>query len=128
SVTAPTRSPGSARTFGCPNCGATFTSSDGHACSFRDQVVDTGRFDWRVTGSWTPGASERPPSSAGTLAERGTDAPARRHPRLDAELTELRRDDPPLSDAARGERVGHLFREIDAGWTARDLGVLRPWV
>jgi hypothetical protein len=123
-----TRAPGAARTFPCPNCGAPFASSDGHACAYCAQVVDNGRFDWLVHAIVVHEQRERRPATVGTIPEHGTDLPTRRHPEADARLAALLTDDPAVTDVALDARLRAIHGEITTAWNMRDLPRLRPWV
>jgi predicted lipid-binding transport protein (Tim44 family) len=122
------RPPTTARAFLCPSCGAPFSSSDDQTCAYCAQVVDSGRFDWQAEAVVLHDQRSQPPALTGTVAERGTHEATVIHPRMRERWAELQVADPAQTTEAIGARLRLIYDELNAGWNARDLGRLRPWV
>jgi len=114
--------------FHCPNCGAPFQSAGGGRCSYCNQVVTDGRFDWSVQAITVLAAEARPPALTGTVAEVGTDFPTVFHPQVAARRAQLLADDPAATDEALTARLHLLYDQLNAAWTHLDLKPARPYV
>jgi predicted lipid-binding transport protein (Tim44 family) len=123
----PTRPWKGVRTFGCPSCGAPFRAS-GTKCSACGQVVAGGVFDWSVDQIDVGSIENAPPALSGTDEEYGTDLPTVADPDAVAAWQELAASDPQLTDAALAGRIGLIFNELQAAWSAMELGGVRPFV
>ena len=122
------RPPGAARDFPCPNCAAPFTSADRQRCDYCGEVVDTGRFDWLVRFVRLLRNEARPPQVAGSVPERGTTRPTVHSAALGMRWAELRAADPAVSDDSLARRLMLIHAELNAAWTALDLGTVRAYV
>lgn len=122
------RPPGGDTTFPCPNCGAPFQSSDGARCEYCSEVVNNGRFDWLVVAATLTHQDVRPPALTGTIQERGTDLPTYEQPGVHQRWMSLQHDDPAITDQGFGNRLGHLFAQINDAWSRMDQRALRPHV
>jgi hypothetical protein len=127
-LAAKSRPPDKTRVFGCPNCGAPLEEIRDHTCRYCKKVVDTGEFDWLVGGWSTLRREERGPMLTGTTEEVGTDDPTIVAADARARWTELTQRDPKLSWTPFVARVGLVFREFHAAWTAQDLRRMRPFL
>jgi predicted lipid-binding transport protein (Tim44 family) len=114
--------------FHCPNCGAPFQSAGGGRCSYCNQVVTDGRFDWSVQSITVLAAEDRPPALTGTVEEVGTDFPTISHPQVAARRAQLLQDDPAATDEALEARLRLLYDQLNAAWTKLDLKPARPYV
>ncbi|MBI5547898.1 MAG: Tim44 domain-containing protein [Deltaproteobacteria bacterium] len=123
------RPPERASKIGCPSCGAALTEVRGNTCSYCQQVVDTGAFDWRVDGIDLVGRVARPPAvSLGGEVESGTDLPTLTAPDALPNLQTLEARDPALTLDAFRARAEMVFRELQAAWSAREWLRVRPYV
>jgi len=128
-VTARSRPPEKARTIGCPNCGAALTALRGSTCSFCNQVVDTGAFDWRVVGVEVLQREPRPPrAGGGGGVEQGTQLPTLKAPDTDQRLAALAARDPEFSVEGVRARAEMVFLELQAAWSDREWERVRPYV
>jgi hypothetical protein len=123
-----TRASELARSFHCPNCGAPASAQGGDRCEYCGQVVGGGHFDWNVAGIDSFRVEGRELALGGTSQEVGTDWPTVFHPALAARRAELLRDDPAATDEAIAARLGLIYTEFNAAWTALDLRPVRPFV
>ena len=120
--------PGKSRDFPCPNCGAPFSSTDNQTCSYCGEVVNSGRFDWLVTSVQLLTQEQRPPPLGGYAEEQGTFSDSIVAPDFYDKQAALQADDPQLTDQAFGARVALIYKELNQGWTARDIEHIRPYV
>ncbi len=122
------RPPEKARVIGCPSCGAALTALRGSTCSYCNQVVDTGAFDWRVDSVQVLQREQRVPQSGGGGVEQGTDLPTLRAPDAEQRLDALVARDPAFDVAALRARAELVFLELQAAWSERDWARARPYV
>lgn len=116
------------RSFHCPNCGAPASPHGGDRCEYCGQVVGGGHFDWSVASIDSFRSEGRALALGGTSHEVGTNWPTVFHPALAARRAELLRDDPAATDEAVTARLGMIYGELNAAWTALDLSPVRPFV
>lgn len=122
------RPPDAVRAFGCPNCGASYSSSDSQRCDHCGQVVDDGRFDWQVRELRLVQQTPLPPTQRGSVPERGGDMPTIVHPQLRARWQALCAADPALTHDRLRARTLLIYRELNAGWSELDPAKIRPFV
>jgi hypothetical protein len=122
------RPPEKVRAFGCPNCGAALDKLVGRDCGYCKRQVDTTEFDWIVRQVSLLQRESRPPALGGHAEERATDRPTVEHPKAKLRWKKLRAKDPQLSLAKLRARVELVFDRLHAGWAARDLLCIRPYV
>ena len=122
------RPPEAARSLGCPNCGAPFTSADSRRCDHCGEVVADGRFEWQVQAIQVVKEAPLPRALGGTVAEAGTERPTIVDRRLRGRWEALTRDDPAVTHEALRSRVLLIYRELNAGWGALDPAKIRPFV
>jgi hypothetical protein len=127
-ATAQSKPPDAAQRFPCPNCGAPFESADHQKCEYCGEVVNNGRFDWLVTATSVSFSSHRANLLTTTVQERGTDLPTVVHQDVDQHWSELVQSDPAITQAAIGERLQLIYRELNTAWTNLDLSTARPFV
>jgi len=123
-----TKPPGSYDRLGCPNCGAPFRASDSRRCEYCAQVVGDGRFNWALSARRVLAEESRPPSLTADVAERGTDRPIVRAPDHDARWRELTARDPAVTEQDLQARMALIYRELNAGWSKRELNGARGLV
>lgn len=119
------------KTFKCPNCGAPFDpagAAAGDRCGYCGEVVSGGRFDWTVQAIDLLKVEARPPALVSSVEEAGTSFPTVYHPALTVRRAELLRDDPASTDEALTARLRLIYDQLNASWTALDLGPVRPHV
>ena len=127
-ATAVSKPPGASRDFPCPNCGAKFTAGDQGQCSYCDQAVGTGAFDWIVYKIDSLGLEKRPPMLNKTVAEVGTNAPTVVDPSAARIMAEIHRGDASFTQEALDARLRLIYHELNAAWTACDLRPIRGFV
>ena len=127
-IGARSRPPARARKLDCPNCGAPLESMHGTACGYCRQEVGGGRLDWVVSSIRRLRTEELPELFSKKVEERGNELPTRVDPGMNARMDELRQRDPSFDTAALVARIGLVFHELGAGWSARDLARVRPYV
>jgi Tim44-like domain len=117
-----------ARTLDCPNCGAPLESVRGTQCSYCQQNVGFGRYDWMLTSLSNRTREPRGPLLTGNVAEQGTELPSIIDPGAHPRFGELQQKDPALSwDGVTG-RVALIFAELQVAWSGRDALRIRPYV
>jgi DNA-directed RNA polymerase subunit RPC12/RpoP len=119
------------KSFKCPNCGAPFDpagAAAGDRCAYCGEVVSGGRFDWTVQAIELLKAEARPPALVSTVDEVGTTWPTVYHPQVRVRRAELLQADPATTDEALGARLGLIYSQLNAAWTALDLAPARPYV
>jgi hypothetical protein len=119
--------PDPARLAKCPNCGAPWLAiaTGTQKCSYCDQIVDNGRFDWTVERIELASIDERPPTLTHEVAERGQDLPTYNQPGFDRLWLGLVHDDPALTDGAVLARLHHIYAVLNAQWAQNDLAPAR---
>ncbi len=122
------RSPDKARVFKCPSCGAPLDGMRGNTCSYCEQKVDTGEFDWVVEGIGLLEREQRGPQLGGDTPEEGTDWPTVKQPKVDDRMRHLLSQDPELSWDALNQRLGLIFQELQVAWSNRRWEQARPYV
>jgi ribosomal protein L37AE/L43A len=122
------RPPADVRVFKCPSCGAPLDAVQGTTCSYCQQRVDTGAFDWVVRAVAVVEREPRGPQLTGTTEEQGTDLPSVIDPKALPRFQELAQGDPGLSLATLQARINHIFLELQAAWSERRWEGARPYV
>lgn len=117
-----------ARTLDCPNCGAPLESVRGTQCSYCQQNVGFGRYDWMLTSLVNCAREPRGPLLTGNVAETGTDLPTIVDPGAHPRFGELQRKDPAVSWEGVTGRVALIFAELQVAWSGRDALRIRPYV
>ena len=117
-----------AHTLDCPNCGAPLEAVRGTQCSYCQQNVGFGRFDWLVTSLVSVTREPRGPLLTSDVAESGTELPTIVDRGAPVRFAELQQRDPAVSWQALQGRVGHIFGELQVAWSGRDPLRIRPYV
>ncbi len=125
---APSRQPQRARTIDCPGCGAPLDAVIAGTCSHCKQLVATADLDWRVTRVVIDKEERFAPALTGDVEEEGTDLPTVVAPDLARAHEALAQRDPAFARSAFEERVGLVFREFQAAWSAQELARMRPFL
>jgi hypothetical protein len=125
---AQSKPPTSARTLGCPNCGALRSALRGSLCTHCGGVVGDGAFDWTVQAIMLVRREAKPPLLTGTVAERGGDLPTVVEPQAHAAFASLQQKDPSVAWSGLRARIELVFRELQVGWSTQDLSRSRPFV
>ena len=121
------RSPARARILACPGCGAPLDAVVSGTCTHCRRVVGNGDFDWVVRAAAVVKAEERGPMLTTEVAERGNDLPTVVDPEAQGRWGAIARRDPHFQWQTFSQRVGLVFAEFQAAWTARDLAKMRPF-
>jgi hypothetical protein len=122
------RPPARVRKLDCPNCGAPLEGMHGSVCGYCRQEVGGGRLDWSLESIRRVRSERLPELFSKKVEERGTELPTRFDSDRHARLAELCARDPAFDPAAFQARTGLIFHELGAGWSARDLARIRPYV
>ena len=125
---AKSRPPDRVRVFSCPNCGAPLDRVMGSSCGYCQAVVDTGAFDWVVSGVAVLGREARPPMLTGTTEEQGSELPTRIDAGLDSALAALRQRDPAFDPDTLFARVGLVFQTMQVAWSSLAWDKARPYL
>lgn len=127
-ATAKSRPFARAHKLDCPNCGAPLESLRGSECSYCQQQVGLGRFDWMVSGLSNRAREPRGPLLTSDVAETGTDLPTIADAGAPDHFQDLQQRDPSLSWQSFTTRVAHVFAELQAAWSTREPLRIRPYV
>lgn len=127
-ATAKSRPFARAHKLDCPNCGAPLESLRGSECSYCQQQVGLGRFDWMVTGLSNRAREPRGPLLTSDVAEIGTDLPTIADAGAPDRFQDLQQRDPSLSWQSFTTRIAHVFAELQAAWSTREPLRIRPYV
>jgi predicted lipid-binding transport protein (Tim44 family) len=125
---AQSRTPGRAKVFGCPSCGAPQDAVMAGTCSYCQKLVATGDFDWIVENVELVKREPRPPSITGDAPEVGTDQPTVYDPEVQARLAALQQKDPAWTADSFRARIALVFNEFQVAWSSRDLARMRPFL
>ncbi len=117
-----------ARTLDCPNCGASIENMRGTRCSYCSEEVGGGRFDWTVEHLSTLSRQPRGPLLTSDVPEVGTDHPTRVDPGAPMRMQAFQHRDPSYDWNVFLQRVGHIFTQLQLGWSGRDPKLIRPFV
>jgi hypothetical protein len=126
--TAKSRPMDRARTLDCPNCGASIEKLRGTQCSYCKQEVGGGRFDWNIVGLYNLKKDLRGPLLGSDVDEMGVNLPTRVDPGAAHRMAHLAQRDPTFDWNVFQRRVGHIFAELQRGWSGRDAAIIRPYV
>ena len=122
------RPPARARTLDCPNCGAPLESVRGTHCTYCQQEVGHGRFDWNVCAFRTQSKEQRGPLLTSNVEEVGTDLPTLVDPGAMSRFQAILQRDPAATWDALSGRLTHIFNELQVAWSSRDPARIRPYV
>ena len=122
------RTPDRARVFGCPGCGAPQDAVFAGQCRYCKRTVATGELDWIVRDMAVVHRETRGPMLTGDTPEQGTNLRTVVDPAAVATLGQLGAKDPAFGWTAFQARVGLIFDEFQAAWSARDLARMRPFL
>lgn len=122
------RPPLRARTLDCANCGAPLEGMRGTTCGYCGAEVGGGRLDWMIVDYQRVRSEARPALFSAQPEERGNTLPTVVGPELAPNLNALRERDPSFDLQALFARIRLIFEEVSAGWSARDLARIRPFV
>jgi len=115
-------------TLDCPNCGAPLEAVRGTQCSYCQQNVGFGRFDWMVKSLTSMTRETRGPLLTSDVAETGTDSPTIVDRFAQQRFAELQKRDPATTWPALQGRIGLIFNELQVAWSGRDPLRIRPFV
>ncbi len=124
-----TKPPVRVHTWPCPNCGAPWqAAADGTSCSYCNQPVTHGKFDWQVESIRLESARSVGPTLTGTVEEQGNELSTIVAPGARDAWKELAAADPAVTwDAFKG-RVELVYKRMNEGWNALDLAPARGLV
>ncbi len=122
------RAPDKIRAFVCPSCGGPLSALRGNTCSYCYKVIDTGEFDWFVTGIAFENVEPRGALFSEGAEEQGTDLPTVFEPDAGERLLYLQARDPAFSWPAFEARLGLIFSQLQEAWSNREWTHARPYV
>lgn len=122
------RPPARARTLDCPNCGAPLEAVRGTRCSYCQQEVGHGRFDWNVTLLRNRSRERRGPLLTSDVPEVGTELATVVAPGAMARFQQLQQRDPSLSWEQLMARLTHVWQHLQTAWSTREPARIRPFV
>jgi hypothetical protein len=122
------RPPARATTIDCPNCGAPLDKLIGHKCSYCNQVIDSGAFDWMVQSIEILKREATPPILTEAAEEVGTDDPTIVAPDARERYQQLVQRDPATDWTRLQGRVDHIFRAFHEAWGKREPQIIRPYL
>jgi hypothetical protein len=128
SPTAKSRPFARASKLDCPNCGAPLEAMRGTECSYCQQQVGFGRFDWMVASLSNLSRELRGPLLTSDVAETGTELPTIADSSAPALFQQLQQRDPGLSWQSLTTRMAHVFAQLQVAWSGRDPLRIRPYV
>jgi predicted lipid-binding transport protein (Tim44 family) len=117
-----------ARKLDCPNCGAPLEAVQGTVCSYCQEDVGHGRFDWNVDGLQTLTKERRRALLTKDVREEGTELPTLIDPGATGRLARLQAKDRWFSWQGFEQRVGHIFAALQPAWSERDPAQIRAFV
>jgi len=117
-----------ARKLDCPNCGAPLDAVRGTTCSYCQQDVGHGRFDWNVDGFQSLSREPRRALLTSDAPELGTALPTVTDSGAAGRLTRLQARDPAFAWQRFEQRIGRTFEALQSAWSERDPARIRPWV
>lgn len=117
-----------AQVLDCPNCGAPQDAIRGNTCTYCNQELSLGRFDWSVINLTTDRRERRGPLLTEDVPEVGNDLPTLRAPDAQAGFAALIERDPSLDWEVFAQRIHEIWANIQQGWSERDVGMIRPFV
>jgi hypothetical protein len=112
----------------CPNCGAPLESMRGSQCSYCQQDVGLGRFDWMIAELSNRTREPRGPLLTGDTPETGTDTPTIADAAAPARFQQLQQRDPTLTWQTFTTRMAHVFASLQVAWSGRNPLQIRPYV
>jgi len=122
------RPPDQARVFQCPSCGAPLEDMQDSTCSYCEQKVDTGEFDWVVDTVVPLEREARGPQLGGDPPEQGTELPTVKQLKVEERLHRLLEQAPELSWEGLDQRLGLIFQELQVAWSKLQWERARPYV
>ncbi len=117
-----------AHTLDCPNCGAPLESVRGTQCSYCQQNVGFGRYDWMVKSLQSLNREPRGPLLTSDAPEVGTELPTVVDRGAPQRFAAIQQKDPEVGWEPLQGRVGLIFHELHAAWAGRDALRIRPYV
>ena len=115
-------------TLDCPNCGAPLESIRGTQCSYCQQNVGPGRFDWAITSMTSVTREPRGPLLTSDTPEQGTEDPTIVERGAAARFEELQKKDPAVTWQALQGRTALIFNGLQVAWSGREPLRIRPFV
>ncbi len=122
------KGPGHNVAFGCPNCGAPFTSTDQRRCEHCGEVVSDGRFDFQVHNCVSLRLDPRPPALTSDVEEHGTELQSVRAPDANEQWSALTAADPQQNEAAVQARLALIYGALNRAWSRRELAPARGYL
>ena len=124
-----TQPPEKVLSLGCPSCGSPEEPKMDGRCPSCGSLTGRGEMDWQIKRIQTTQRQRvGPPIGAKGGVEIGTDHPTIFAPDLSAQKRSLNMRDPNFNWAGFNVRTTHIFRELQAAWSAQDESRMRPYV
>lgn len=118
--------PAQATALHCPRCGAPLQKNTVGACSFCGAKIESGEFQWFVTGIDLLSREAKGPLLTSDVPEAGTDLRSVVQPRLGEIRLEFEKNNPSFSWGEFQARARLIFDELQGAWSTLDWERARP--
>ena len=118
--------PAQATALHCPRCGAPLQKDTVGACAFCGAKIESGEFQWYVTGIGLLSREAKGPLLTSDVPEEGTDLPSVVQPGFREIRAEFERNNPSFSWGEFQERARLIFNELQAAWSTLNWERARP--
>jgi hypothetical protein len=118
--------PAQATALHCPRCGAPLQKNTVGACSFCGAKIESGEFQWFVTGIDLLSREAKGPLLTSDVPEAGTDRPSVLQPGFRDTRLEFEKNNPSFSWGEFQARARLIFDELQAAWSTLNWERARP--
>jgi hypothetical protein len=109
--------PAQATALHCPRCGAPLQKNTVGACAFCGAKIESGEFQWFVTGIDLIGREAKGPLLTSDVPEAGTNLPSVVQPNFREIRAEFEKNNPSFSWGEFQARARLIFDELQAAWS-----------
>jgi ribosomal protein L37AE/L43A len=118
--------PEQATALHCPRCGAPLQKDTAGACAFCGTKIESGEFQWYVTGMRTLSREARGPLLTSDVPEVGTQYPTVTQPNFPAVRDGFEQNNPSFTWADFQARARMIFSELQEAWSSLNWERARP--
>lgn len=118
--------PEQATALHCPRCGAPLQKDTTGACAFCGTRIESGEFQWYVTGIRTLSREARGPLLTSDVPEVGTQYPTVTQPNFPAVRAGFEQNNPSFNWADFQARARMIFSELQEAWSSLNWERARP--
>lgn len=118
--------PAQATALHCPRCGAPLQKNTVGACAFCSAKIESGEFQWYVTGIALLSREAKGPLLTSDVPEAGTDFPSVVQPNFREIRAEFEKNNPNFSWGEFQARARLIFDELQGAWSTLDWERARP--